>query len=562
MGAFAVPEEPRLIERQLDTTGAVTRVTRSLGVKELRAGHWVGRECSRADSYRVDLSKALGQAGYQWRSGVLNLEQNPEVHPLVARGFNGKPGLYYGLLAHPQVEGPFEDAVAGICSAPLSLVDAKLPRWDEGSAHAALCRLSQKELADRLWYWWTRPESTTGLRKMRDDFVRSVIPYGFYIGEIVARPVIAQLPIDKHPRLYWLPWAEWRAPWSLREWLLQDDKLVGVVLSTTYATDAQGRSGKEVCLDADKILTFSARSPGRNYEGRSSFRSAQAHVGMLGDVYTLEALSSEVNGLGTLIVTEPEGGLGEHTDRIDKHLLSYKGQHVPTLRVPFGTKVSNLSPQSQMPELGGVIGRHERAIGFGTNSEGKLVGTQKHGSNSARGSAIGDQWAPYAYQAQRYVVDPFAQLIGRAVRHNHPDHDLMDRIYTPTVHIGQIAKPVPRERVETLALAKDAELLRDPLYAKATAEALGVEAPDLEGDGEGQGEGDELVPIIPLASALDLLTTGEAASMLQMSPSALLRWTHSGDIKPAGRKGAKGGFLYRVEDLAKWIEEAAGVSLF
>lgn len=74
-------------------------------------------------------------------------------------------------------------------------------------------------------------------------------------------------------------------------------------------------------------------------------------------------------------------------------------------------------------------------------------------------------------------------------------------------------------------------------------------------DGELEAE-DVEVPPIPLESAKPLMTGRETAEYLRVSPGTVRKWTKSGALPVAGKKGAS-GYLYRIEDLAEWLVAGA-----
>lgn len=543
-------EWTKLTEIKLDAD-AVWHERATETVTELRGGRHATRPSYDRDTWCVDLSRAQARSGYAWSNGVLRLEKNPALHPLRARGRGSDPGLYHELAKHPQVKAPIEDAVSAVSSALMTLVPGSLPPWDLDSLGAAEAKVHQDAYHERVWHEWTRADIENGLDAWRPEAFRSAYMYGFALFEIVAKPFFWSLA-GGPMRLYWVPMLEWRAPWSVEEWILQEDVLVGVVLVNTQSVDSLGQAGKSrVVLPAEKFLLVNARSMGVNPEGDSHLRPIVSHVEMLADAYTLEALATEVNAVGHFVIVEPQGGLTDpQRTELKKHIANYRAGNVPGLILPHGTTLQIVSPQAQMPELGGVISRHERAMGFGTNSEGKLVGTQKHGSNSARESAVGDQWIPYAYMATCYTVRPFQQLLGRGARLNFPDYVLMDRIVPPTIKIGSIERSTPGTHSAALGEALTSGVLDDPRTRDAAAEDLRIELPDAS---EAEPVADVEVPVVPLSSARPLMTVRESAEYLRCSPSTIRKWTAEGRLKPAGRKGAVGSYLYRIEDLVEFL---------
>lgn len=472
-----VPERTS-IARPLQVAARETTRRRHIRFRSPHASPAVTFEGKR---YTVDLSKSKAWSGLPWSNGLLRLEKNPKLVPLKARGLGHDPGTFWDLYNTPHVEAMVEDLVAAISSAPMQPRPTPVPdfiRFNRETHELAARR--HAEFGARLWKEWTRPGRAFGLRGFVGDSLRTVVPFGFYNGEIVAKPFVWRLEGDPHPRVYWVPdLPEWRAPWSVTDWITQGDQYVGVVLRNSQATDSYGKTGESrVVLPMEKLVHIVGRRCGPNPEGRSHMRSSHTILTMLRIALEVESLSIEANGTGTRVVTQDKDRPIEGDDEIDKikdHLANYKARHLPWMVMPPGTDMKTDSPQSSVAELGAPISRYERAIGFGMGNLSDLVATQKHGSNSAREDASKEKWAPFTHLAQDYVMDPLARLIGQFVRFNFPEDDVRGMLYSPGVHIGQVERQDVHQRVATLALAREKGLLDDTRTAGIVADMLGLD---------------------------------------------------------------------------------------
>lgn len=437
--------------------------------------------------HEADMSQAAAWSGIPSSYGKIRLEQDPELVPMRARGYGGNPGLFYDLLNSSEVESALEEYVSAVVSAPYSLEPAEVPPWFvEDEAHL-LAAIRHYEYAQRVWYEWTRAGLPRDLWTMASELARTTPVFGFYVGEIVAVPYVWQLTGDPYPRVYWVPKPlEWRAPWTVCEWLLQADRQVGVVLNNTYQVMSDGKVGKfQIALPRRKYIHVQGRMLGPNPEGRSHLRCVYENVQMLRDAKEIEALSIEANGLGTMVVQDgtssddPLGGMGKgQRDAIEDHLSNYNARHVPWLLLPRGVDAKVLSPSASIHEMGGPITRHERSIAFGLGSEGRLIGTQKHGSHAARESASNDTWRPYSHAANGYVARPIQELIRRMTVWNFPEDVVTDRIYASYVRVGRVEKTTTAERLDNMGRA--AALVGTPLQDAALRE-VGAMPADIAG---------------------------------------------------------------------------------
>ena len=205
--------------------------------------------------HEVNISSAAAWSGIPSSRGKIRLEKDPELTPLRARGCGSDPGEFYDMLNTSEVESSLEEYVSAVVSAPLGIEPAEVPFWHLHDDRHKVAAQRHYEYAARVWYEWTRPGKIRDLWLMVSEMARTAPIFGFYVGEIVAKPHVWQLTGDPVPRVYWVPEPlHWRAPWSVREWILQDDEQVGVVLQN--AQQEQPKSRQYRGLLAERLRTM------------------------------------------------------------------------------------------------------------------------------------------------------------------------------------------------------------------------------------------------------------------------------------------------------------------
>ena len=481
--------------RPLTKDGAAllsTRVTQPIDVHEAYEGCRMGPLTSlegitlktryERQLHEVNVSKADAWSGMPSSRGRIMLEKDPELTPLRARGFGTNPGEFYEMLNTSEVESSLEEYVSAVVSAPLSLEPAEVAPWHLKDGRHKLAAIRHFEYASRVWYEWTRPGLQRDLWTMISEMARTAPVFGFYLGEIVAKPHVWQLTGDPVPRVYWVPEPlKWRAPWSVREWILQDDEQVGVVLTNSQQIMSDGTSGQfEIALPRRKYIHIQSRIMGPNPEGRSHFRSIYENVQMLRDAKEIEALAIEVNGLGTWKFTEGANGVGkEQFAKIGSHMSNYTARHVPWFSLPEGAEAELMSPSSAIHEFGGPINRGTLSIKLGLGDEGRLIGTQRAGSHAARESASNDTWRPYTYLAEGFIARPLQELIRRLTMWNFPGDVVADRVYSSYVRVGRVEKSTVGDRLDNMG--KAAELVGTPLEDDALRAVDAMPLADADG---------------------------------------------------------------------------------
>ena len=424
---------------------------------------------SQGVEYEVDLQESSAWDGMPWSSGRIRLEQNPDLQPLIARGYGNDPGVFYELLNTPVVETAIEQMVGAVQGAPIGLDRGKIPEWEQ-TPENAIRETQQWEYAQRVWREWTAPENEYGLNEWIEDVLRTAPLFGFALFEVMAEPRLWQLTGDDEPRVYWVPSLPlWRAPWSVDRWIQQADNIVGVVLRCSQQSNSEGEVGPmRAALNADKMLLITARRMGKNPEGRSHLRSSVQSIKMLRSDTSLESRARQVNGLGTLVLKEgPEGSDIERLQEIKDHLSSYEARHVPWFILPEGWDVNMISPATATSDFTSSINRNKLDVAMALSAEDRFIGVMKHGSFAARDTASADAWRPYTSIATDYIARPLTRFMARFIQANFCDGPT----YSPLVKYSRVEKL----DIKTIAeIAAKTGLATDPDVVALIKRSLGV----------------------------------------------------------------------------------------
>ena len=517
----------------------------------------------RKDVFEVDLSEAKAWSGLPWQEGRLNLEQNPALSPLSARGSGFDPGVFYEMRNTSIVEAGLEDMTSAVLAADYGLRRNHPPEWLGDDLDHALAAHRHWDYSRRVWYEWHRPTMLAkkkGFAFQSADLIRTVPWLGFGLFEIVAEKRWWQLMGDPEPREYLVPFLEWRAPASVYEWVIQGDDPVpvGVVLRNDYARDSFGHMGDHyVVLSRDKYVHVAARDMGRNPEGRSHLRSAYEPVKISRVLAQIEGLSYEVNGLGTWkLKPGPNGWSATGQQTLEEHLLNYKSEHVPSVSLERdGNDIELISPQSSIMDFSSAQNRQERSTMLALNSEDKLIGVTKHGSHAAREAASTDSWRPYGTYAEAYVAMPHQETIARAVAYNFPEDEEQDRLYPPGVEVSSVEKRSQSEWMVDAEKAKVSGVLDDPRTAEAAHRSLSI--PYEVQPSSVPGADVEPQPAVEPSRAQPM-TTGEVAEMINTSTSFVRDMAKQGHLPPAFL--INGRYRFRIEDVEAFISAARKVA--
>lgn len=400
---------------------------------------------------KIDFSKITPGArpGLPWSAGQLYLEHKAELR-IYGRGLGSRLGEYWKLRAMPQVQASLQALKAAILDSPLLIQDTALPPWLADDKEAGKALEVQKAFIERVWWKWTRAGIEHGL----DQWIEHVLLFapvcGFYLGEMVG--TTTKWDLGQGEKEYICPdLPELRAPWTIREWLLAEgEKPKGVTQILYHSTDNQGiassqlgqefssPSQTEVAIPWERLIhiPFDPAGP-TDLEGRSFLRGAEVPLKILQDCWQLQALSIEVNGLGTWVVSKSDpaapGMTEDERDKLETHLQNYKGSHIPYVIMPGGYSLDLIAPQSAVPDLSSQIEIYERMVETALNQAHKGIATRGVGSYSARSDASADARSEYDVLIKQLICHPLERLLGTFLAQNFPEWAEKDWVFTPQI---------------------------------------------------------------------------------------------------------------------------------
>lgn len=416
------------------------------------------------DRYEVDFEKVSGMPGMPWSQGRLRLEHHNLLQPFQARGLRSDPGVYWKMRTMPHVTSALMDYIGALAGVPWRVERADVPEWIARDPRKLAAFERQFIFCERLWGEWNRSDADRNF----SDWVMELLQYslicGFCLHEIVADR--QSWDLDGKTKQYLVPRLELRAPWTVYEWLLDSKETpLGVVQQLSYITDSYGKTAPyEVVIPWHKLLHFSVLSAGgSDLEGFSLFvRPAYNPLQMMQEILQLQALSAEVNGVGTIEVYKDDPNVPDMTkeDReiLEEHLLSFRAGHVPWLIPPSGYRLSFHSPQNLVPDFSPIVQMLERISMLAIGSSHKQIGLFQHGSFAARESAEDSARMLYEYPARK-VARIFERLFYRAIEMNFPADAAQGLIFPPAVRYSQVRQRDNRSHAETLREYVDAGLL-------------------------------------------------------------------------------------------------------
>lgn len=308
------------------------------------------------------------------KSGLPKVEDNPRLHPYVARGLHDDHGVYHEMArGDSAVGGTLAIIVREIVRAHyrVSLPPNATPQEREaGELVAAMFGLGESK-----WrYGWV----TGGFRRLLYHAMQSFV-YGFSALELTwdtrmwrGRRVIAPSS------------ASWRAPWSVMKWIMRGDELAALV-----------QCDRKV-IPAEKLLLFTHNHLDGNPEGTSMLRPAYsawrakkdtilrhqvAKEALFGGVATVETMADK-DGRAIASVTD------EDEDEFDEMFRLWRDGAIDWLKIPFGLKVEDRHPEFEIPGIVEELKYYDHQI-FLTGLAALLGLDASHAASKALSDGLG-----------------------------------------------------------------------------------------------------------------------------------------------------------------------------
>ena len=389
--------------------------------------------------------EVVGRPGLPWSNGRLRLEANPDLVPVRARGSSSDPGVFFNLArTSPQVQTALRDFVASLTSAPWRIERPTLKAWHVGDPAAERALEKQWRLSQYMWSEWKAEGASRGLFRWLGDMLTYAYICGFYLGEHIAAPQALDLGGGTQDYMIFdLP--EHRAPWSIVEWYLQQEKPVGVKQRTSYSRDyvmagMDNMSGVETVIPWWKLHHFTLADSGpSDLEGTSALRPAYVALKAIQIISQIQGLAIERDGLGTWVAEAADVNFPpdeEEAERLEHHFEHSKAEHLPWIRSER-YRVRIESPNDSIPDLTGIRAMYERDVALSLSQEHRMIGLHQHGSFAARESASEDARDSYDLPASR-LGKSLEAIFGIALEANFEEDFARGYKFIPEVKWAQV----------------------------------------------------------------------------------------------------------------------------
>ncbi|HEV2349024.1 MAG TPA: hypothetical protein VG028_04160 [Terriglobia bacterium] len=413
------------------------------------------------------------------------------------QGLSGTP-IFAGFL---QDFGEYNGTLAGRAA----ITTYEMMRRSDAQVAATLLAC---ELPIRAANWDVQAASDSNLDREIADFVRANLFGGLeYVSESgvkstqcwddVLRNALLMLAFgaSAHEELYAVDGARVRLarlaprlPVTFYRWITDVD---GETLIALNQYGYRNANFMNVEIPAERLAIFTFNQEGSNFFGRSMLRPAYMHWYIKSQLYRIDAIAGERNGLG--IPTIEQGPNGSQEDRAAAALwVTQLAAHEKTgLSLPNGWKFTLQGVAGNVRDLYNSIQHHNIEISRVALAFFMNLG---QGARSSGNRALGESQSDFFFLAVQATADYIARVLSATAVKRLVDYNWEGVAQYPVVTVSNLRSRSFDQVLTSLSqLAQSGVVTPFPELAQYVARELGLPQPpggERSGSGEWGGEGD------------------------------------------------------------------------
>jgi len=409
------------------------------------------------------------------------IERTTEMAETHASGLPGTP-IFHGFL---QDFGEYNGTLSGIAA----IRTYEMMRRSDAQVAATLLAC---ELPIRAANWDVKPASASDFDREIADFVRNNLFGGLeYVSSTgvkstqcwddVLRNALLMLAFgaSAHEEIYAVDGERVRLarlaprlPVTFYRWITDDD---GETLVALNQYGYKNANYMNVLIPAERLAIFTFNQEGANFFGRSMLRPAYMHWYIKSQLYRIDAIAGERNGLG--IPTIEQGPNPSQEDRQAAALwVQQLAAHEKTgLSLPSGWKFSLQGVAGNVRDLYNSIQHHNIEISRVALAFFMNLGM---GARSSGSRALGESQTDFFFLAVQATADHLARILTSTVVKRLVDFNWEGVTQYPVVTVSNLRSRSFEQVLTSLAqLAQAGVVSPFPELAQYVARELGLPEP-------------------------------------------------------------------------------------
>ncbi|KKL86126.1 hypothetical protein LCGC14_1947840, partial [marine sediment metagenome] len=343
--------------------------------------------------------KVLSWLGLADRQAAL--PQKQQAPDLTEYGATGTP-IFGGFLRDV---GEYNPALQGLSAF------ATYEKMRRSDAQVAATLLGMK-LPIRSAEWTVvEPDDATPVEKEAAEFVRECLLEEIELDSVIENALLMlDFGVAAHEDVYYIDGNRVRLkklaprlPLTFNRWIVEGEELAAI--------EQQGYAGdgyKTVEIPADKIALFTFQQEGANYAGRSVMRPMYQHWYFKSNLYKIDAIACERNGMGV-----PWAKMGDNAKSEDRKtaidwLEKLSAHEKAAILIPPGWEWGLMGVTGRTRDPKDSIAHHNVAISMAGLAQFMMLGQSDSGNR-----ALGETMSDFFHLALQATANKIARVMNQ-----------------------------------------------------------------------------------------------------------------------------------------------------
>lgn len=263
-----------------------------------------------------------------------------------------------------------------------------------------------------------------------------------------------------------------RLPVTFYRWVMDAD---GETLLALNQYGYRNANFESVEIPADRLAVFTFNQEGANYFGRSMLRPAYMHWYIKHQLYRVDAIAGERNGLGVPTIEQAPGGSKEDREAAEKWVTQLAAHEKTGVSLPSGWKFSLKGVEGNVRDLYNSIQHHNIEISRTALAFFMNLGL---GARAGGNRALGESQSDFFFLAVQATADHVARTLSATAVKRLVDFNWDGVRRYPVLSVSNLRARSFDQVLDTLArLAQTGVVAPFPELAQYITRELGLPQP-------------------------------------------------------------------------------------
>jgi len=276
-----------------------------------------------------------------------------------------------------------------------------------------------------------------------------------------------------------------RLPATFYRWITDSD---GETLLALNQYGYRNMSYESVVIPADRLAVFTFNQEGANFFGRSMLRPAYMHWYIKHQLYRIDAIAGERNGLGVPTIEQGEGSSKEDREAAARWVQQLAAHEKTGLSLPAGWKFALKGVEGNVRDLYNSIQHHNIEISRTALAFFMNLGM---GARSSGNRALADSQTDFFFIALQATADQIARTVSYTTIRQLVDYNWEGIRRYPELTVANLRARNFSETFDLLTrLAQSGIVIPYPELTQYVTREMGLPQQEQKSEEQGSGIGD------------------------------------------------------------------------